>query len=221
MSKVKVFAWDFHGTLEQGVEVGFWYILKEIAKKRGIRENFKLSEVRKLYGITVANYLRHFFPNSSEGEIREMMAEVARIQNQTHLKKYVKAAPGAIEILTKIRRAGHKNIILSNSHPDHINPLIKIVGMTGLIEEVYAIDRHYTHKKLDPVVEKTKVLRKLIKRLKLAHGQLIAIGDRASDVNAGLAAGAVTYQYLRRGFPIDKTDAQYKIYDFAEILREI
>ncbi len=31
----KIFAWDFHGTLEQGTEVGFWHILKQIAKKRG------------------------------------------------------------------------------------------------------------------------------------------------------------------------------------------
>ncbi len=155
---MKIFAWDFHGTLEQGVEVGFWHILKQLAAVGNIKEDFKLDEVRKLYGITVGSYLKHFFPKSSEGEIREMVADVARIQNQSHLKKYVKAAPGAIEVLTKIKEAGHKNIVLSNSHPKHITPLIRIVGMKDLIEEVYAIDRHYTHKKLDPVVEKTILL---------------------------------------------------------------
>ncbi|MBI2326889.1 HAD hydrolase-like protein [Candidatus Curtissbacteria bacterium] len=217
----KVFAWDFHGTLEQGVEVGFWHILKAIAKKRGIAENFKLSEVRKLYGVTVANYLRHFFPESNEAEIREVMKDVATIQNQSHLKKYVRAAPGAIEVLGRIRAAGHKNIVLSNSHPDHIKPLIKIVGMAELIDEVYAIDRHYTHKKFDPVVEKTKVLKRIKKQDQLGRSQLIAIGDRASDINAGIAAGTVTYQFLRRGFPIDETDADYKIYHLSEILREI
>lgn len=217
----KVFAWDFHGTLEQGVEVGFWHILKQIARKRGIAEDFKLAEVRRLYGITVADYLRHFFPKSNEEEIREMMADVATIQNQSHLKKYVRAAPGAIEVLDKIRAAGHKNIVLSNSHPDHIKPLIKIVGMAELIDDVYAIDRHYTHKKLDPVVEKTKVLKRIKKQNHLERDQLIAIGDRASDINAGIAAGAVTYQFLRRGFPIDETGADYKIYDFVKILKEI
>lgn len=123
---MKIFAWDFHGTLEQGVEVGFWHILKLIAKDHGIQENFKLTEVRRLYGTSVGSYLKHFFPSASEDEIKRMMADVAAIQNQEHLKKYVKAANGAIPILTKIKIAGHKNIVLSNSHPKHINPLIKI-----------------------------------------------------------------------------------------------
>jgi phosphoglycolate phosphatase-like HAD superfamily hydrolase len=221
MSRFKVFAWDFHGTLERGVEVGFWHILKEIARKRGIRENFKLSEVRKLYGITVADYLRRFFPESDEEEIREMMTDVAMIQNQSHLKKYVRAAPGATRVLKKIKDAGHKNIILSNSHPDHILPLVRIVGIESLIDHVYAIDRHYTHKKLDPVVEKTKVLKRLIKEYGLMEGQLIAIGDSESDIASGVAAAAITYQFMRQGFPIRKTNADYKIHDFSEILREI
>lgn len=218
---MKIFAWDFHGTLEQGVEVGFWHILKDLAHEREIKENFKLSEVRRLYGTSVGSYLKHFFPKATEVEIREMMAEVAKIQTQTHLKKYVKAVPAAIEILTKIKASGHKNVVLSNSHPEHINPLIKIVGLEHLIDEVYAIDRHYTHKKIDPVREKTKILKRLIKENRLGSRDLIAIGDRATDIDAGVAAGAITYQFLRRGFPIDKTAADYKIYNFAEILREI
>lgn len=218
---MKTFAWDFHGTLEQGVEVGFWHILKQIAKKRRIKENFKLAEVRKLYGISVGNYLHHFFPESTDEQIRELMTEVATIQNQTHLKRFVRAAPGAKMVLTKIKKAGHKNVIVSNSHPEHINPLIEIVGMRGLIDEVYATDRHYTHKKIGPVREKTKVLKQLIKENRLGPRDLIAIGDRATDIDAGVAAGAITYQFLRRGFPIDKTAADYRIYNFAEILREI
>lgn len=219
--KMKVFAWDFHGTLEQGVEVGFWHILKQIALRRKIAENFTLSEVRKLYGTSIGSYLKHFFPEANDNEIKQMMAEVVEIQTHGHLKKYVTAAPGSIEILTKVRKAGHKNIVLSNSHPEHINPLIKIVRLEHLIEEVYAIDRHYTHKKIDPVREKTKVLKKLIKINKLKNGDLITIGDRATDIEAGIAAGATTYQFLRKGFPVDKTGADYKIYDFAEISREI
>ena len=217
----KFFAWDFHGTLERGVEIGFWHILKRIAKKRGIKENFELAEVRQLYGTSVSDYLGHFFPKSTNSEIAQMMVDVAKIQNQSHLKKYVTAAPGAIEVLTKIKKAGHKNIIISNSHPKHIKPLVKIIGIINLVDEIYAIDRHYTHKKLDPVKEKTKILRQLIKDNGLKKGQLIAIGDRASDINAGLAAGVITYQFLRRGFPNDKTAANYKIYDFSEILKEI
>ena len=220
-SSPKVFAWDFHGTLERGVEVGFWQILKILAKEHKISEDFQLKEVRKLYGTSIAAYLRHFFPTSSEGVIKVMMKRIAEAQNQDHLKSYIKAVPGAKEILSKIKKAGHKNIVISNSHPNHINPLIKILGMADLIEEVYAIDRHYVNKKIDPIKEKTKILKKLIKLNKLKNGELIAIGDRSTDVNAGLAAGAITYQYIRQGFPIDKTAAHFKINNLRKVLEQI
>ncbi len=219
--KMKIFAWDFHGTLEQGVEVGFWRILKQLAREQKIKENFKLAEVRRLYGTNVGSYLKHFFPKASADEIKQMMAQVAAIQNQRHLKKCVKPAPGAIDVLSKIKAAGHKNVVVSSSHPEHINPLIKIVDMDRLIDKVYAVDRHYTHKKIDLVREKTRILKRLIEQNGLKRGELVAIGDRASDISAGIAAGAITYQYLRRGFPVDQTESDYKIYDFQEILREI
>ena len=111
--------------------------------------------------------------------------------------------------------------MLSNSHPKHIEPLISLVGIKDLISHVYAIDRHYSHKIQNPTEEKTKILRKIIKKRNLKRGQLIAIGDKAADVNSGIAVGAITYQYLRKGFPTDKTRADYKIYDLREILREI
>lgn len=217
----KLFVWDFHGTLEEGVEVGFFEILKQLAKEYETSVKITLSEVRKKYGVSVADYLRYFFPECNTPQIKAMMKKVAEVQNQKHLKKYVKPALGAIEILTKIKAAGFENIILSNSHPKHIEPLIGIVGMKNLISRVYAIDRHYSHRKQDPIEEKAKILRKIIKERKLKKDQLIAIGDKASDINAGIWAGAKTYQYLRKGFPVDKTRADFKIYDLREILREI
>lgn len=218
---MKIFAWDFHGTLEQGVEVGFWHILKKLAREWRIKENFELMEVRRLYGTSIADYLRHFFPRCSDEIIKQMMARLVELQDEGHLNTYVKAEPGAIEVLVKIKKAGHKNIVVSNSRPGHIVPLIEIVGLKDLIDKVYAIDRHFTTKMIDPVAEKTKILKKIAEKNRLKNGGLIVIGDRASDINAGLAAGALTYQFLRRSFPIDKTQAHYKIYDLAEILREI
>ena len=217
----KLFAWDFHGTLEEGVEVGFFEILKQLKKEYKTNVKITLSEVRKKYGISVADYLRYFFPQANLSQIKAMMKKIAHIQNQDHLKRFVKAAPYAVEVLEKIKNAGFENIVLSNSHPKHINPLIALVGMKNLISQVYAVDRHYNHKKQNPTAEKAKILRKIIKKENLKKGQLVTIGDKAADVNSGIAIGAVTYQYLRKGFPTDKTNANYKIYDLREILREI
>src|SRR3989344_4111867 len=60
----KLFAWDFHGTLEEGVEVGFFEILKQLKKEYKTEVKITLSEVRKKYGVSVADYLRHFFLTS-------------------------------------------------------------------------------------------------------------------------------------------------------------
>ena len=219
--KTKIFAWDFHGTLEEGVEVGFFEILKQLQKNHKTDVKITLPEVRRKYGVSVANYLRHFFPRANLSEIKEMMKKIAQIQNQNHLKKYVRPAPKAIEVLSKIKEAGYDNVVVSNSHPKHIEPLIKIVGMNKLISQIFAIDRHYSHKRQDPTKEKIKIFKMIIKQRKLKSGQLIVIGDKAADVNAGRLAGAITYQYLRKGFPIDETEADYKIHELMEILREI
>lgn len=219
--KIKLFAWDFHGTLEEGVEVGFFEILKQLRKEYKSSVKITLSAVRRKYGVSVADYLRHFFPECNISQIKAMMKRVAEVQNQKHLKKYVRPAPSATKVLSKIKAAGFENIVLSNSHPKHIEPLIKIVGMKNLISRVYAIDRHYSSKKQNPVEEKTRILRRIIKEKNLKRGQLIAVGDKSTDINAGILAGAITYQYLRKGFPVDKTRADYKITDLREILREI
>ena len=217
----KLFAWDFHGTLEEGVEVGFFEILQLLKKKYKTDVKITLSEVRKKYGVSVADYLRYFFPEANLSQIKAMMINIAQIQNQKHLKKFVKPAPYAVEVLEKIKASGFENIVLSNSHPKHIKLLIALVGMKDLVSEVYAVDRHYSHKKQNPTEEKAKILRKIIKKENLKKGQLVTIGDKAADVNSGIAVGAVTYQYLRKGFPVEKTAADYKIHDLREILREI
>lgn len=221
IKKPKLFAWDFHGTLEEGVEVGFFEILKKLAKKYKGGTKITLRRVREKYGISVADYLRYFFPKMSTSQIKAMMGEVAKIQNQNHLKKYVRSAPNAIEVLSKIKKAGYENIVVSNSHPKHIESLIDVVGMKNLISQVFAVDRHYSHKKQDPTKEKVKLFKMIIQQRKLNNKQLITIGDKAIDVNAEILVGATTYQYLRKGFPRDKTRADYKIFDLREILREI
>ena len=217
--KRELFAWDFHGTLERGVEIGFWHILKQLAKKWQIKEDFKLEEVRRLYGVSVFDYLHHFFPKSSHKQIKAMMVRVAQVQNQNHLKIYVTAAPGAIEILSKIKKAGHKNIVVSNSHPEHIWPLVKLVRMESLIDEIFAVDRHYTDRKIDVVYEKAKSIKNYAQKHKIE--KIIVIGDKPDDIQAGLSIGAITYQYKRPDFPPVKTHAHFQITDFMELLKEI
>lgn len=217
----KLFAWDFHGTLEQGTEVGFADILKILTREFGIKKKIHLKDVRRLFGASITAYLKHFFPKTSVKTIEAMRTRIAEVQNQEHLAKFVTVAPYAKEILTKIRRTGHKNIVVSNSHSRHIEMWIETVGLDGLFDEVFALDRHNKAFNVDMTKEKAKAIKSFAQKHRIAKNNIVVVGDRATDINAGLLVGATTYQYVRRGFTVDKTNAHFKISDLRDVLKEI
>src|SRR3990167_6953407 len=101
MTKVsKLFAWDFHGTLEQGTEVGFAEILRNLAKEINYQTKIELEEVRKLYGESVLDYLKYFFPKLTNEEIVKLRPKIRTTQNRKHILKFVKSAPYAHNVLS-------------------------------------------------------------------------------------------------------------------------
>lgn len=217
----KLFAWDFHGTLEKGTEVGFADILRELARGYKIRRQITLGEVRKLFGISVAQYLQHFFPKAGEAVVEKMKGKIRDIQAADHLGQYVTAADGALAVLSQIKAAGHTNIVVSNSSLKHIQMMIRVVEMEELIDKVFAMDRHFRTSNVGLAEQKAEAILKFAKAHKFTSDRIIVIGDRGPDVDAGILVGATTYQYTRRGFVHDQTEATYKISDLREVLKEI
>ncbi len=219
--KIKLFAWDFHGTLEQGTEVGFVEILRKLAREINYETKIELEEVRKLFGISVLDYLKHFFPKLSNNEIVNLREKVRRSQNRRHIAQWIKPAPHAHEVLSKIKQAGHRNIVISTSSQKHITHFLRSVGLLEYFDEVFGIDRHALEGGFDIASEKAKAIASYAKKHNIDPKDTIVIGDRPGDINAGLLLGAKTYQYIQRGFPDIKTDARYKITNLRKILREI
>lgn len=217
----KLFTWDFHGTLEQGTEVGFADILRELAKVYKIRRKITLGEVRRLFGASVAQYLRHFFPKAGDKVLEEMRNKIRDIQAADHLGRYVTAADGALMVLSQIKAAGHTNIVVSNSSLKHIQMMIRVVGIRELIDKVFAMDRHFRISNVGLAEQKAEAVLKFAKAHKFTPDRIIVIGDRGPDVESGILIGATTYQYARRGFIHDKTEATYRISDLREVLKEI
>ncbi|OGD94006.1 hypothetical protein A3A48_04215 [Candidatus Curtissbacteria bacterium RIFCSPLOWO2_01_FULL_37_9] len=217
----KIFAWDFHGTLEQGTEVGFAQILRNIARKINYKRRISLEEVRKYFGISVLDYLKQFFPTLSNEEVYQLREYVKDIQNQKHIQKYIKPAPYAHEVLAKIKTAGHKNIIISTSSYAHINRFLEVIGVIGYFDEIFGIDRHVLEGDFDIAREKTQAIEGFAQKHKIKSKNIVVIGDRSDDINAGINIGAKTYQYITPDFPHIATNADFKIYDLREILREL
>ena len=217
----KLFAWDFHGTLEQGTEVGFAEILRKLARENNYKTTIKLTEVRKLFGISILDYLRHFFPKLSDKEIYELRTQIRDRQNRKHIEKYIKPAPFAHEVLQKIKAVGHKNIVVSTSSQPHIIRFLEIVDLTEYFDGIFGTDRHALDKEFDIADEKAKVIKSFTKKNKVATKNIIVIGDREGEIEAGISLGAKTYQYIQLEIPHIVTRADFKIYDLREILREI
>src|SRR3989344_3020891 len=214
--KQKLFAWDFHGTLEQGTEIGFAQILRDLARSINYQVEIDLKEVRKLYGVSVLDYLRHFFSKLSNEELVKLRGKIRTRQHREYIKKYIKSAPNAHEVLKRIKAAGNKNIVVSTSSQKHINRFLKIVKLYKLFDEIFGIDRHALDEEFDIAKEKAKAIKSYAKRGKISTKNIIVIGDRSGDIDAGLIIGAKTYQYINPDFPQVKTHADVKIFDLRE-----
>ncbi len=217
----KLFAWDFHGTLEQGTEVGFTEILRKIARKINYKTRISLSAVRKHYGISILDYLRQFFPTLSNRDIYELREYIRDIQNRKHIEQYIKPAPYAHEVLAKIKDSGHKNIVVSTSSQPHILRFLEVVGLTGYFDEIFGIDRHVLEGKFDIAKEKSRAISSFARKHKIESKNTVVIGDREGDIEAGILLGAKTYQYITPDLPHVATNADFKIYDLRDILREL
>ena len=185
-TKQKLFAWDFHGTLETGTEVGFAEILRKLARENNYKTTIRLEEVRKLFGISILDYLRHFFPKLSHDELYEYRNQIRDRQNRKHIEKFVKPAPYAHEVLKKIKAAGHKNIVVSTSSRPHIIRFLEVVDLTEYFDEIFGIDRHALDKEFDIVSEKTKVINSFAKKHKIPAKNTVVIGDREGEIDAGI-----------------------------------
>lgn len=221
MKKAKLFAWDFHGTLENGTEVGFAEILKRLALEINYETQIELEEVRRMFGASVLDYLKHFFPTLSNSEILELKDKVRRVQNRKYIEKYIRPAPYAHDVLGRIMMAGHRNIIVSTSSNAHIMKFLKVVSVESYFDKVYGIDRHSLEREFDIAAEKSKAILHFAGKHKINAKQIVVIGDRPGDVDAGILIGAKTYQYVNVDFPGVVTSANFKISDLREILKEI
>ena len=217
----KLFAWDFHGTLETGTEVGFAEILRKLARENNYKTAIRLAEIRKHFGISILDYLRHFFPKLTHDELYEYRNQIRDRQNRKHIEKFVKPAPYAHEVLKKISAAGHKNIVVSTSSKPHILRFLEIVDLTEYFDGIFGTDRHALDKEFDIVSEKAKVINSFAKKHKIPSKNTVVIGDREGEIDAGILLGAKTYQYIQPEIPHVVTRADFKIYELREILREI
>ena len=215
---MKLFVWDFHGVLEKGNESSVVEITNKVLEQNGFAERIILEQVYRYYGRPWADYFQGLLPDISYQKCQELAEQSRKFQtdNPGVVPKHIVANDYAVEVLSAIALK-HQQILISNVDPNALQMFLQAVGL----EKFFPKERRFAALSLmrSLYAAKQKILDKYLKHAKIQYDKIIVIGDSAKDLMH--APNSVAYLYTHPGKELREADADYKIQDLREILKEI
>jgi len=213
---MKLFIWDFHGTLEQGNEFAVLEISNTILKNSGYTTPFTRDECIMLYGRRWWEYFEFKLPAESHEkhlELQSMCIEFQR-NNKHVVLKNIQLANDALKVLTAIDKI-HDQILVSNSDPVSLGFFLNTVGIESFFPDGkrFAVNFHQCG------ITKAQVCEKYI--IHKSYDQVYCIGDSESDMQLGESIGATNVLYTHPHLIPKDAHAHYKINNLVEILKFI
>jgi phosphoglycolate phosphatase-like HAD superfamily hydrolase len=197
-----IFVWDFHGTLEKDNDKVVHIVCNKVLQEHGINRPVSMEEVVALYGMPWAGYFRHLTGSKDENYIQQLCKRATELSRKFS-PMYTKPADGAEELLASLKRAGHTNIVLSNTTPDRLLEFMQLVGLTG-----------YADARISSEGDKTVQLKKWLDGKRF--DRIFVIGDNEPDIEAGLAVGATTILVTKKAV---QTKAHHRVQSLLQIPR--
>ncbi|MGD9840428.1 MAG: HAD family hydrolase [Candidatus Bipolaricaulis sp.] len=128
-----------------------------------------------------------YLAGDGKGERAEMRSLVARafreVDEAFPFERYLRPTPGAEEVLRAIRRAGGRTAIVTHDAGAAAQHHLAALGWAELLDAVIGLEM-CTERKPSP-----GPLLAACRALRLAPGETVMVGDTASDLAAGRAAG--------------------------------
>jgi phosphoglycolate phosphatase-like HAD superfamily hydrolase len=197
-----LFVWDFHGTLERDNDKVVHIVCNRVLQEQGITRPVSMEEVVALYGVPWAGYFRHLTDSKDENYIQQLCTRATELSRKIS-PMYTKPADGAEELLASLKRAGHTNIVLSNTTPDRLLEFVQLVGLIGYIDDCISSEG-----------DKAAKLKKWLDGKRF--DRIFVIGDREPDIEAGLAVGATTILVTKDSRP---SRAHHRVQSLLQIPR--
>lgn len=211
---MKLFVWDFHGTLEKGNEKAVYEISNTILINNGYNVKFTLKQIHLLYGKKWWEYFYFLLPHLSHEKHIELQSQcIAYSHHHPELiLKYISIVDNAKSILEQIA-IKHDQILISNTTPKALALYIAIVGIEHIFpkKKLFAINSHCKN------ISKIETLKQYIKNK--TYESLIVIGDTYGDIELGRACNAITMLYAHPGKKFITSKADYKIRDLKKVLQ--
>lgn len=214
---MKLFVWDFHGVLEKDNDLAVLDISNRVLEEAGYSERFTPKDNQKYYGLKWHQYFERLLPNLTNAEHVALQAACFKFaeENLDILAKHIKPADHALEVLAAIKKAGHDQIILSNTRPSDLIWFVNAVHMSKYFPEnkLFGVNAHEKHG------IKKDALKHYLEGKKF--DDLIIVGDSASDMDLAEVAGGTTYFYNHPHLTHKEAPADHKIKDLRQILKEL
>lgn len=215
---MKLFVWDYHGVLEQGNEISAWKVTNLVLDDFGYAERLSRQDAIKLYGKKWYEYFEHILP--SETHERHLELQQAGFDftstNFDFVASFIKPNPNADNVLRDIAKK-HKQILISNTDPKSLKHYIKVANISSHFapDVVFAANGHSKDSR-----ESKKIMLKEYLKDK-DFDEIIIIGDSPSDMALKEVAGGKTYLYCHPGMVHRTCEADVRITDLRDLLREI
>ncbi|MDP3728046.1 MAG: HAD hydrolase-like protein [bacterium] len=216
---MKLFVWDFHGTLEKGCMESFPDVLNDALEKEGYTQRFNAETAKNYFGLPVREIFQRYIPDLSKEEIEILTERISTKESLEITRKTLRANDHAEYVLEAIANRGYDQILISN---------ISDKEMFWFLEAV-KLEKFFPPGKAFPIINGTTkknkegILKEYIETKKVQD--IIIIGDSMTDIELAWVAGGVTYLYAHPGKSFveckEGTIPDYRINDLREVFREI
>lgn len=188
----------FHRTFDRLCQAGLW--------DRTPTDD----SLKKVYGMTESELWHCLLPGApaSTHKLASRWMEEAELAN---LNRGLGALfPGAKDALARLHSAGHRLFVISNGGESYVKGVCSTFGLAPMLTGVYSAGQYRTS-------SKSRLLALAKEHHQLARG--IMVGDRDSDIAAGLDNGFVTVGCTYGYGSIDELNrAHYIIDHISQIL---
>lgn len=215
---MKLFVWDFHGVLEKDNDLAVLDISNQVLAEAGYTERFSDEDNRKFYGLKWFQYFERLLPDLTNEQHMALQAACFKFaeKNLDILAKHIKPSDYSLDVLRTIHKAGHDQIILSNTRPHDLVWFVNTVGISKFFpeEKVIGVNAHQKHG------VKKDALKYYLSNKRFE--EIVIIGDSESDMELQDLAGGTTYFYNHPHISHSgMVKADHVINDLRKVLQEL
>jgi phosphoglycolate phosphatase-like HAD superfamily hydrolase len=218
----KLFVWDFHGTLEKGNELAVIEVTNNALEKHGFTERLNKEDAFRLYGIKWYEYFEYLLPDESH-ETHVMLQHTCFEWPNVFeiIGKYLQPNDHALTVLSSIKKAGHDQILISNTSVDALPQFVSLARM----EEFFDTNNTFAVMAHTKEVKRTKrhVLEEYLTAQPFSYDQIISIGDSLKDIALADDVQSRAFLYRHPGLNTEKYLEEHvlPIADLREILTAV